>query len=414
MNIRPSISFLLTIGTLIGISLPTHAQPKSLEQPRKYVEFKFDPNFQQGIKDRLNLERQLGPLKDLVKHIAADPSKFPLDPEQIKAMKLDTPELKNALKDWVANDPKLKQQLEDWVKQNPLNKQQGDANQFQQDLKKILDDAPKNVNLPKTIEFPKELPQTKAIELPKPKPDGLAKVTERAMEQAENSKLGDWLRDSPAWKQAFVDLRSSMDNPDSPRFKFGDWQDKLRMPDGKMGQLGEGALGRLKDLPRPNLGRFSPSLPNVSLPNVAAPSIPNFGAPSMPSVGTGTTWILFALLCLLVGWQMLRWTKGAAPVVDPRVQLGPWPVRPEAIATRAELIQAFNYLALLTLGVNVESWNHVAITRSWRDRTPACVESAQALAFLYEQARYTEGAQTLTEAERDQARRSLTHLAEAL
>ena len=181
-----------------------------------------------------------------------------------------------------------------------------------------------------------------------------------------------------------------------------------------MWQLGEGALGRLKDLPRPNLERFSPSLPQVSLPSISTPAIPNFTSPSVPTVGTGATWILFALLCLLVGWQMLRWSKHAAPGVDPQVQLGPWPVNPNAITTRAELVQAFNYLALLTLGINVESWNHVAIARSWRERTPACAESASALVSLYEQARYTEGTQSLTEVERTQARRSLLQLAEAL
>ena len=68
----------------------------------------------------------------------------------------------------------------------------------------------------------------------------------------------------------------------------------------------------------------------------------------------------------------------------------------------------------MTLGLAVQCWNHHAVAQQWHTQAPACGASAHALASLYEQARYTEGVETLTAAEREQARRSLVQLAEAL
>ena len=406
--------WLLTCVAMMGVALPAHAQPESNE-PRKYIEFKIDPNFEKAFRDRLKGEQQLGPLKDLVKKIQADPSKFPMNEQQLKGLKLDDPNFKQALKDWVASDDKLRQQLQDWVKQNGADKQKGNAKQIE-DLKKLLAETPKT-DVPRINDPPKVQVQPKNGEGIKPKTDVIAKTTERVMKQAENSKLGDWLKDSPAWQRAFVDLRTSLDNPGTSRLKLDDWQNKFRLPEGKVWKLGEGALERIQQLPRPNLQRWTPSLPgmgNLRMPAISAPAVPNVGGPSLPTVSTWLTWLLLIVLFLLSSWQILRWGKRAKLVADERIQLGPWSVRPEAVATRAELVQAFDYLALLTLSREVQSWNHHAIARSWREKSPSCAEPAAALAMLYEQARYTEGADALTESQRDKARRSLLQLAEGL
>ena len=214
-----------------------------------------------------------------------------------------------------------------------------------------------------------------------------------------------------------MDLRNSINNPNSSRWNLDDWQRRLRLQDSKLGKLGEGAIDGLRNLPRPNLkgwGLPTPKLPRVAAPNVTAPGLPTFTGPSLPSMGTAALWIALALLLMLVGWQLLRWSGKAAPPHDPRAQMGPWPVRPDAVVTRAELVQAFDYLALWSLGLDVRSWNHVAIARQWREQAPALAESAQALEALYEQARYTDGADSLNDADRGQARRALVQLAEAL
>jgi len=73
---------------------------------------------------------------------------------------------------------------------------------------------------------------------------------------------------------------------------------------------------------------------------------------------TITLWLVGAGLFVLFAWQMLRWRKHKHSP-DSREEraaaLGPWPVRPEAVLTRTQLVQAFDYLALLTLGKKVES-----------------------------------------------------------
>ena len=405
--------WLLAIIVMSLILLPAHAQAQP-DEGRHYVPFPIDPNFEKMLRDRLQMEKDLAPLKDLVKQIAADPSKFPIDEKQSKDFKLSDPNFRKALKDWAASDPQLRAALRDWIKQNPPAKQPANVKQFQQDLKKFLDQDKPKVDPPAWKKVPGAVPK---VEPARPRTDLLAKATERVMKHAENSKVGDWLRDSPAWRRAFADLRTSINNPDLSRMKLGDWHDKLRLPDGKLWRLGEGTLEGIRKLPRPSLLRFTPSLPaigNIPTPNISAPGMPALGGPSLPSVSAWAIWLLLLLLFLLAGWQMLRWSQRSAAGVDERTQLGPWPVRPEAVSTRAELVRAFDYLALLTLGVGVQSWNHHAVARRWREKSPACAQTGDALALLYEQARYTQGVEALTESQRDQARASLVQLAEGL
>jgi hypothetical protein len=235
-------------------------------------------------------------------------------------------------------------------------------------------------------------------------------MAERALKQTEKSRLGEWLRQSPAWKRAFDDLQGTAADPKAPRWKLEGWQAELLAQDGTVWKIGEKTLGQLQNIPRPEFESFewSSSVSKIPTPNLGAPGYPSF------SLGKTVTWMLVAALGLLVGWSLLRWRKRAPATTAARPALGPWPVRPDAVATRADLIRAFDYLALWTLGLAVKSWNHHAIARSWQERSAACAASAAALARLYEQARYTDGAESLAEAERDAARRALVQIAEAL
>lgn len=393
-----SIGFLLASILMLSIVPPTCAQ----DGPRQYKKFDISPEFEKRFEERLQMEKQLSRLKNLIKQIAADPSKMPINPSQLDD------NLKKALKDWATNDPQLRDALKDWLKQNPPGKLPDDMKKFQEEMTAILDKPPK-IDPVKAIELPKA-----KIDPAKPKAEPLAKAAERAMKRAENTKFGDWLRDSPAWNRAFEDLRSSINSPDAAQFKMGDWPSKLPDGDG-FWNLGQGTLERLRGLPTPDLGRWTPSLPTFAglpAPDISAPSLP--AGPSMPSVGTWGTWLLFAAISLLVAWQMLRWSKRSSKAPDGRAKLGPWPVQPDAVSTRAQLVQAFDYLALLTLGLGVQCWNHHAVARKWRTQAPTCAASAHTLASLYEQARYTDGVEPLKDTDRDQARRLLLQLAEAL
>ena len=337
MKIPALLCCLLAGALLLGVAEPSHAQ----EEPRQYKKFEIAPEFEKLFKERLQMEEQLGPLKDLIKKIAADPGKLPVDPAKLKDIKVND-DFKKALKDWATNDPQLRGALKDWIAKNPAGKQPDDAKSFHAELKRIL-------------------------EATNQKPSPVRSIPLRASATVS-------LHTAPAWNRAFEDLRTSINNPDAARFKLGDWQDNLKVPDGMMGNLGEGGLDRLRQLTTPDFKAWTPSLPefgNVPMPDLSAPSLPR--GPSLPSVGTSGTWVLLAVICLFVVWQLLRLSKRAA--ADARAALGPWPVRPEAVTTRAELVQAFDYLALLTLGLRVQSWNHHAVARQWRAKAPATTET---------------------------------------
>ena len=406
---------LLTVIGSMGFALPIHAQPVRDGEPergerRPYVEFKIDPNFDAILKERLQTDKELAPLKQLIKKMLADPSKF--DPAQLKEFKLDDPKFKAAMQDWAKSDPQLQKALREWLKQNPPGKQPAYVKKLHEELQKIANQTPPKVD-PLTQPDPKNGAPPQPI---KPKEDLLAKATERAMEQAKTNK---WLRDSPALKQAFKDLKTLMDQPQAPDWASGEWISKLLSTDAKAWQAAEDLLGRLREMPRPNLDalnldRALPVIGELPAPNIVVPEVPD-GADSAPqSLRTVATWVLFALLCLVVGWKMLRWSKQSGAPTNAVTNIGDWPVRPEAVSTRTELVQAFDYLALLTLGLTVQSWNHHAVARRWRDEAPSCAATAQALAVLYEQARYTDGADALPDAERERARRSLLQLMEGL
>src|SRR5208282_1902210 len=87
---------LLTAGTLF-------AQPGPETSRGRYATFAIDPDYEAQLKNRLQMEKQLGPLKDLIKQIAADPKKLPFNLDNIKDLKLDDPQLKRAVRDWAAH-----------------------------------------------------------------------------------------------------------------------------------------------------------------------------------------------------------------------------------------------------------------------------------------------------------------------
>src|ERR1700685_935179 len=113
-----NIGFLFAGLFVLSFALPARAQ----EEPRQYKKFDINPEFEKLFKDRLQMEQQLGPFKDLIKKIAADPSKMPMTPDQLKNLKIDD-DTKKALKEWVTNDPKLRDALKDWVKKQPPGEQ---------------------------------------------------------------------------------------------------------------------------------------------------------------------------------------------------------------------------------------------------------------------------------------------------
>lgn len=401
----------LSFAAILLVATTLSAQPG---EDRGYVPFPIDKNAEALIKQRLQMEKQLGPFKELIKDVLANPEKYNVDPEQFKNVKMDDPALKKAVQDWAASDPSIQDAVREWLKKMPAQKEP-DLKQFQQDLKRVLEPDPgAKPQTPPPIAIPKPFP-AKAIE---PKTDA-RKVAQDFMKRAERSPIGDVLTDSPAWKRAFEDLRRSVNQPTVDPNQMSEWQKRFGLSDATAWQLGEDALKRLRTMPRPNLERWEwnrrlPVVGEIATPNVSAPSLPDMAAPSMPSLSTAVSWILLLALALLIAWQLVRWALQSKPAKHShRDQLGPWPIRPESVSTRAELIQAFDYLALWSLGLDVKCWNHHAVADRWCAESPDQASIARALASLYEAARYTDGTDELPEPQRDEARRSLVKLAEA-
>lgn len=398
--------FLAMLLALMGAATVV-AQPP----PQRYVHFKIDAEYEKELKKRLEMEQRLGPLKDLINQIIADPSKLPNAAEQLKGLKLEDEKFKEALKDWVSKDPSMQKALREWAAQKAMDQSPEELLRLQAQMKDLLKEAkPPEVGGP--AEPPVLPPGTVPIEPSKQKTESFAKITERAMKDAESSRFGEWLKESNAWRRALTDIRASLGDANAPRWQIEGWQQDWLQQDTRLWNLGKGAFERLRDLPRANV--LVPGLDNVAIPGVPAPALPNLGENAMPALGTAAVWLLLSGLALLACWQLMQWTRRATPAADPRVLLGPWPVAPATVATRRELVLAFDYLALLTLGLDAECWNHHVVVRRWREQSPPCEGHARILESLYESARYTEGAETLNDADRDRARQALTQLAEAL
>jgi hypothetical protein len=137
------------------------------------------------------------------------------------------------------------------------------------------------------------------------------------------------------------------------------------------------------------------------------------------STGTLSAGGAVLLAVLLVGVAaivvlLLTRARWAGAVAGKRGwHLGPWPVDPARIATRAELVRAFNYLAFLLLGRQAEHFNHRAVAEQIGDSAAERQPVADALARLYEHARYAPADEDLSPADLQQARRDLCLLAGA-
>jgi hypothetical protein len=161
-------------------------------------------------------------------------------------------------------------------------------------------------------------------------------------------------------------------------------------------------------LPRVNPGAFQPpSGFTVPRPDLAT---------SSRSLWEGIVWVLLFAVFAFAGWRLRAWHQAHRNAAD-AWKVGPWPVDPTAVATRQELIQAFEHLSLLRFGKPAFTWNHLEIAgRLARDEGGGEAErrsAAQRLAALYEHARYAPQDGPLADADLAAARRDLCFLAGA-
>jgi hypothetical protein len=208
------------------------------------------------------------------------------------------------------------------------------------------------------------------------------------------------IRNSPALQRAATDLARIL----------------LENSNGRPGGL-DSALARWSQFTKQNgwlMDAFR-QLRQLKVPSFSAPSIdlgsgPQSGALERTGayVGGLSGTVLWAIGIGVTVWLVLRLLRrfswGTTPAADDW-RLGPWPVAPSAVASRTDLIRAFEHLSLLLLGRKARNWNHREIAS--RMGTGA----AERLAALYEQARYAPQDEPLPEEAVAEFRRDLCLLA---
>jgi hypothetical protein len=168
------------------------------------------------------------------------------------------------------------------------------------------------------------------------------------------------------------------------------------------------------------LPRRSPNLPSPKMsgiPRVGGrlPSVPS--ASGMSAQGAGKLVLVLGAIALaaLLLWYSRGWWQNALAARLAAWKLGPWPVRPGDVATRGDLVRAFEYLALLCLGPAARTCHHLELARriaALPDIDPdRRRDAAGDLARVYEQARYTPEDEPLANDLLARARRDLCYLA---
>jgi hypothetical protein len=162
-----------------------------------------------------------------------------------------------------------------------------------------------------------------------------------------------------------------------------------------------------------------PSLPNVgpAMPPQADVSVGTGGASAMESVTHVAIGALVVVLAGVLIWKLMGLKNALAGKEGNPWHVGAWPVQPSAVQTRADLVKAFEYLAVLLLGPGARARHHLELAEELGQQTRAAdarrSEAARTLAYLYELARYTPENETLPPDELATARRELSFLAGA-
>jgi hypothetical protein len=374
-------------------------------QEGRYVPIPFQGNFETLFKERLRAAKDQplsdfsSTLQELFKRVQKDPQKFTLDPATQARLLSQLATLK----------PELRDTLTDMMAKHPVGATW--APPELEGLKKVLKKNLPDLNI---SSLPKDLPLPNfeaAAKIPVPRSDRLSEWLRDLASRTEDTTLGDWLRSSPSFQKGLEDLNTLayFDKPPSI-WGLDNLPENLRLPSNLNLGLGKGMLDGLTNISLPEMPRVS--LPRFSLGRWNAPALPlpNLGGAGGAHFGEALLWALVVGGTLLLAWHLAKNLRLAAPRPSVQVPLGPWPVDPAKVATRAQLIRAFDYLAILLLGTTVRSWNHRAIARKLTDSTLQGTAAVE-LARIYEQARYTPGPDLLSAEEQAAVRHHLCVLA---
>lgn len=464
---------LLSLGVLLGMILAGRAPAQDAEDAaaRKRAQSHLDiplraldpQQAEDFLKQRLRgaqgragaqkaLEALENPaLRKMVEEALRDPDKFGITPDQIDRMRQQLGDPARFKPD--LNDPNLRKLLGDVLERQEQAGNPGQAipPEQREALKQYLGRFPPDVrppgppgdgSRPPGGPLPRQMPSTgpappggqereppgmpderTAPPSPPPSPpdqplDTQARLSRELLKLAEHLQQADpALQNSPALRNFVRQMSRYADPAGRPALKLPDAARHLgdRLP----------RLGEYLHLDRVHVdpARWQPPPGLVPRPRSNQRILPNavggLRAPHAAGNADGPgwqplLWVLVGLGFALALWRTLAWRWGRR--AEDRAagwRLGPWPVRPGDVASRADLVRAFDYLALLRLGRVARAWNHREIAARLGDdaRSAERRDAADRLALLYEQARYAPPSDPLPDAALAAARRHLCLLA---
>jgi len=414
------------IGWLDG-SVAANAQHPDPRPRRPYVLIPFEGDLEPPLADQLLRAQGLEELKSILDQVQKNPGMSKLLRQRLGNLDRDRPgllaEVQKLLeeppRDWHI-DPNHKQAI-----RSALEKKEGQAGAGPAKSKNSAFSPP-----PAKQPLPGKLPPPAGEAFPPTAEptagdDLLARWTRDLLREAEHWELGAPVPDSPALREGLRDLQLLIAGGEEARRRFpsGDlarWTEGLGATNWRNITLPDLSWAKSHSLSFPYLPRLKPRLPRVEtwggVPHLA-PGLPRLGTPSANgrAFGQGFLWSAALGLAVLVFWQAMRqWSGMRARRAGANWQPGPWPVNPAHVATRAELIQAFEYLSLLRLGPEARSWNHRAIAANLGGQDgedDRCRLAATELASVYERARYAPASDPLPADALASARRDLCLLA---
>jgi hypothetical protein len=235
----------------------------------------------------------------------------------------------------------------------------------------------------------------------------------------------DTIRNSPSLQKAIRQLAQHLGSEDEKLDRLAQGASKVQAEFGRWSDsLGLDRWSWPKNWAPSWMSRFRwpsglPSMP--SLP--ARPSfggLPNLGHPAPPTSG-GLSWLLTLVGMIGLGFLVWRLLGHGGSSKDGksggRWVLGPWPVDPARIRSRAELVRAFEYLSLSNLGPDARHWHHRMLAERLGKQSATLgdeahrLQAAHELAALYEHARYAPDEDVLPEQALVVARQDLCFLA---
>lgn len=257
-------------------------------------------------------------------------------------------------------------------------------------------------------------------------PLGLNGLTENGADAERQAKWAKWLLnqvgDHPELRGIIEELARVRPGGSGMGDTFGD--EILRKVESALPESSfwtDKVLPKLRDLPLPSFSGVKLPDVHVAPPSLPSVNMPSFAVPATPSFNVGYGWLAVPMLFLLgvLGWKLfqdqagrkgLRWSGRSDG--EESWRLGPWPVAPGSVASRADLIRAFEHLTLLKLGPEARSWNHLDIAAVLGGEVTERRQAAERLAALYERARYAPERESLPADALPSARRELVYLAE--